>query len=62
MAVEVNPNIRVNWRGENTHHAALNFYPIFILLFEAKVSGVRVQPSHRPKNGRSNRKRNIIGT
>jgi hypothetical protein len=32
-----------NWRGENTHHAALNFYPIFIPLFEAKVSGVSVQ-------------------
>jgi hypothetical protein len=31
------------WRGENTHHAALNFYPIFIPLFEAKVSGVSVQ-------------------
>ena len=30
-------------RGENTHHAALNFYPIFIPLFEAKVSGVSVQ-------------------
>jgi hypothetical protein len=32
-----------NWRGENTHHAALNFYPIFIPLFETKVSGVSVQ-------------------
>jgi hypothetical protein len=31
------------WRGENTHHAALNFYPIFIPFFEAKVSGVSVQ-------------------
>jgi hypothetical protein len=31
------------WHGENTHHAALNFYPIFIPLFEAKVSGVSVQ-------------------
>jgi hypothetical protein len=33
----------LHWRGENTHHAALNFYPIFIPLFEAKVSGVSVQ-------------------
>ena len=32
-----------NWRCENTHHGALNFYPIFIPLFEAKVSGVSVQ-------------------
>ncbi len=31
------------WRGENTHPGALNFYPIFIPLFEAKVSGVSVQ-------------------
>ena len=31
------------WRGENTHHAALNFYPIFNPFFEAKVSGVSVQ-------------------
>jgi len=31
------------WRGKNTHHAALNFYPIFIPLFEAKISGVSVQ-------------------
>ena len=28
------------WRGENTHPGALNFYPIFIPLYEAKVSGV----------------------
>jgi hypothetical protein len=32
-----------NWRGENTHPGALNFYPIFIPLYEAKVSGVSVQ-------------------
>jgi hypothetical protein len=31
------------WRGENTHPGALNFYPIFIPLYEAKVSGVSVQ-------------------
>ena len=31
------------WRGANTHHGALYFYPIFILLFEGKVSGVSVQ-------------------
>jgi hypothetical protein len=31
------------WRGKNTHHAALNFYAIFIPLFETKVSGVSVQ-------------------
>ncbi|PQP35432.1 hypothetical protein C6A37_02525 [Desulfobacteraceae bacterium SEEP-SAG9] len=31
------------WRGENTHHGALCFYPIFILFFEGKVSGVSVQ-------------------
>jgi hypothetical protein len=37
------------WRGENTHPGALNFYPIFIPLYEAKVSGVSVQPSRRPK-------------
>jgi len=37
------------WRGENTHPGAHNFYPIFIPLFEAKVSGVSVQPSRRPK-------------
>jgi len=23
----------ISWRGENTHHAALNFYPNFIPLF-----------------------------
>jgi len=32
-----------SWRGENTHPGALNFYPIFIPLLEAKVSGVSVQ-------------------
>ena len=31
------------WGGENTHNGALNFYPIFIPLFEGKVSGVSVQ-------------------
>jgi hypothetical protein len=31
------------WHGENTHHAALNFYPIFIPFFEGKISGVSVQ-------------------
>ena len=31
------------WRGENNHHGALNFYPIFIPRFESKVSGVSVQ-------------------
>jgi hypothetical protein len=35
------------WRGENTHHATFNFYPIFIPLFEAKVSGVS---KYRPLN------------
>ena len=35
--------IDVAWRGENTHDGALYFYPIFILLLEAKVSGVSVQ-------------------
>jgi hypothetical protein len=29
--------------GENNHHGAFNFYPIFILRFESKVSGVSVQ-------------------
>jgi hypothetical protein len=28
---------------ENSHIGALNFYPIFIPLFERKVSGVSVQ-------------------
>jgi hypothetical protein len=28
------------WAGENTPNGALNFYPIFIPLFEGKVSGV----------------------
>ena len=28
------------WAGENTHNGALNFYTIFIPLFEGKVSGV----------------------
>ncbi len=42
----VNPNIGVNWRGENTHHVALNFYPIFIPLFEAKDT--RCQGSAQP--------------
>jgi len=32
-----------NWAGKNTHNRALNFYPIFIPLFEGKVSGVSVQ-------------------
>jgi hypothetical protein len=32
-----------SWAGENTHNRALNFYPIFIPLFEGKVSGVSVQ-------------------
>jgi hypothetical protein len=31
------------WAGENTHNGALNFYTIFIPLFEGKVSGVSVQ-------------------
>jgi hypothetical protein len=31
------------WAGENTPNGALNFYPIFIPLFEGKVSGVSVQ-------------------
>ena len=31
------------WAGENTHNGALNFYTIFIPLFEDKVSGVSVQ-------------------
>jgi len=35
--------VLLTWRGENTHPGALNFYPIFIPLFEAKVSGVSVQ-------------------
>jgi len=35
-----NSGLDYNWCGENTYHAALNFYPIFI---EAKVSGVSVQ-------------------
>jgi hypothetical protein len=29
-----------NYRGENNHYGAFNFYPIFILRFESKVSGV----------------------
>ena len=33
----------LTWRGENNHHGALNFYPIFIPLYEGKVSGVSVQ-------------------
>ena len=32
-----------SWAGENSHNGALNFYPIFIPLFEGKVSGVSVQ-------------------
>jgi len=42
----------VTWRGENTHHGALYFYPIFILIFEGKVSGVPPeadQPSRWPE-------------
>jgi hypothetical protein len=31
------------WRGENSHHGKLSFYPIFIPRFENKVSGVSVQ-------------------
>ena len=31
------------WGGKNTYNGALNFYPIFIPLFEGKVSGVSVQ-------------------
>ncbi len=31
------------WGDENSHIGALNFYPIFIPLFELKVSGVSVQ-------------------
>ena len=34
------PAMGLNWRGENNHHGALNFYPIFIPRFESKVSGV----------------------
>jgi len=32
-----------SYDGENSHIGALNFYPIFIPLFECKVSGVSVQ-------------------
>jgi len=32
-----------DWGDENSHIGALNFYPIFIPLFERKVSGVSVQ-------------------
>jgi len=31
------------WTGENTHNESLDFYPIFIPLFECQVSGVSVQ-------------------
>ena len=31
------------WGGENIHNVALNFYPIFMPLYECKVSGVSVQ-------------------
>ncbi len=31
------------WGDENPHIEALDFYPIFIPLFERKVSGVSVQ-------------------
>jgi len=48
--VSKNPKqIGQTWRGENTHHEALYFYPIFILFFEGKVSGVSVQPRRRPE-------------
>jgi len=33
----------VIYDGENSHIGALNFYPIFIPLFECKVSGVRLE-------------------
>ena len=33
----------LTWDDENSHIGALNFYPIFIPLFERKVSGVSVQ-------------------
>ena len=32
-----------SWGDENSHIVALDFYPIFIPLFERKVSGVSVQ-------------------
>jgi hypothetical protein len=37
------------WGDENSHIGALDFYPIFIPLFERKVSGVSVQRSRWPE-------------
>jgi hypothetical protein len=36
-------NIVSAQHGENYHRGAFSFYPIFILSFENKVSGVSVQ-------------------
>ena len=38
----------MTYGGENSHIEALNFYPIFILLDECKVPGVRCQCSALP--------------
>jgi hypothetical protein len=40
-----NPSFQLgqSWGDGNSHIGALNFYPIFMPLFERKVSGVSVQ-------------------
>ena len=36
-------NMDLSWAGENIHNGTPNFYPIFVLFFAGKVSGVGVQ-------------------